>query len=308
MTFWKPDFSAKELLISKRIPAAERKLKRVLKLEDNLLAHPLALFPNLEQGLNPELFEEVVDILDPDLLDMLVSEGSSEKSSRKMSSTENDKPDVKPEIHTAEVNDEIFDYATILRKKKNQGLDIKTAELEQHEKKIKNIANNFCQWSESLGEGGPCLEEETIEALFASGYSQAKQASGPVHVIELSSIPPELRTQAGLGSIQPTKERSLDEMHKKVKNNSKKFKYGAWYMKPNTWKKETQSDRIDPDLQKAPLDSEQQKKTEKLHAKIATLHGAKAFRKYLEENSRKRPEFMNTIAELQDNGEKNFTL
>ena len=51
--------SAKEILISKRIPAAERKLKRVLKLEDNLLAHPLALFPNLEQGLNPELFEEV---------------------------------------------------------------------------------------------------------------------------------------------------------------------------------------------------------------------------------------------------------
>ena len=42
-------------------------------------------------------------------------------------------------------------------------------------------------------------------------------------------------------------------MHKKVKNNSKKIKYGAWYMKPNTWKRETQSDRIDPDLQKAPL-------------------------------------------------------
>ena len=38
------------------------------------MAHPLALFPDLEQGLNPELYEEIVDILDPDLLDMLGSE------------------------------------------------------------------------------------------------------------------------------------------------------------------------------------------------------------------------------------------
>ena len=41
-------------------------------------------------------------------------------------------------------------------------------------------------------------EEETIEALFASGYSQAKQTTGPVHVVELNSIPPELRSRAGL--------------------------------------------------------------------------------------------------------------
>ena len=55
-------------------------------------------------------------------------------------------------------------------------------------------------------------------------------------------------------------------------------------------------------------DAEQRKKTEKLHTKIASLHGAKAFRKYLEENSRKKPEFMNTIAKLQDQNDQRYNL
>ena len=48
-----------------------------MQLEENLLAHPLALFPDLEEGLNPELYEEIVDILDPDLLDIIGSEDGS---------------------------------------------------------------------------------------------------------------------------------------------------------------------------------------------------------------------------------------
>ena len=31
----------------------------MIQLEENLLAHPLALFPNLEQGINPDLYEEI---------------------------------------------------------------------------------------------------------------------------------------------------------------------------------------------------------------------------------------------------------
>ena len=70
-------------------------------------------------------------------------------------------------------------------------------------------------------------------------------------MIELSSIPPELRTQAGLGNIQKVKEKSLDEMHKR-ENIPNKYSYGAWYMKPNTWKRKNKSIRDDPDLQKLP--------------------------------------------------------
>ena len=66
-----------ERLFSNKIPATDRKWKRIMQLEENLLAHPLALFPDLEEGLNPELYEEIVDILDPDLLDIIGSEDGS---------------------------------------------------------------------------------------------------------------------------------------------------------------------------------------------------------------------------------------
>lgn len=52
-------FSPEEIIYSSKIPNAERKWKRVIQLEENLLAHPLALFPNLEQGINPDLYEEI---------------------------------------------------------------------------------------------------------------------------------------------------------------------------------------------------------------------------------------------------------
>lgn len=45
----------------------------------------------------------------------------------------------------------------LLRKKRATGLEHKTAELEEHEEKIKKIARDFCEWSNSLGEGGPNL-------------------------------------------------------------------------------------------------------------------------------------------------------
>ena len=69
-----------EAYYSKQIPAADRRRRRVAELEKNLLGHPLALFPTLENGLSPELYEEIVDILDPDLLDMAESETSQSGS------------------------------------------------------------------------------------------------------------------------------------------------------------------------------------------------------------------------------------
>ena len=177
-----------------------------------------------------------VDILDPDLLDMIGSDDESDGSNDSETSVQPKQGDSEDLLNTS--LDSILsegtklDYSRILKKNKNQGVASKTAELELHERKIKNIAKEFCKWSEELGEGGPCLEEETIEALFASGYSQAKQSSGPVHVVELNSIPPELRAKAGL--TIGDKHTKLEELHKSVEKPAK-YRYGAWYLKPETW-------------------------------------------------------------------------
>jgi len=319
--FQAKNLSASERLYSTKIPAAERKWRRVLQLEENLLAHPLALFPDLEQGLNPELYEEIVDILDPDLLDILESDGSSTIQSE-------DKSILSGELETSEHGIEVAksirkksksklsktsmkstssnDLLRHLQKKRLTGADSKTAEMEEHENKIKQIAQDFCKWTDSLGEGGPTLEEETIEALFASGYSQAKQTSGPVHVVELNSIPPELRVKAGLSptggdNTRPsTREDRLTDLHAS-QNRPKKIRYGAWYLEPDTWEKlENGAPLVDPEEIAKRNNNDSAQKITELHTQISKLHGAKAFRGYLEKNNRKKPEFMKNVIDIQD--------
>ena len=51
----------------------------------------------------------------------------------------------------------MVDFMKLLKKKRASGLEHKTAELEEHEEKIKKIARDFCDWSDSLGDGGPSL-------------------------------------------------------------------------------------------------------------------------------------------------------
>ena len=66
------------------------------------------------------------------------------------SETSDDKPNDKSQKSA-------IDFMKLLRKKRATGLEHKTAELEEHEEKIKKIARDFCEWSNSLGEGGPNL-------------------------------------------------------------------------------------------------------------------------------------------------------
>jgi len=298
--------SPEEIIYSSKIPNAERKWKRVIQLEENLLAHPLALFPNLEQGINPDLYEEIVDILDPDLLDMIGSDDESEASNQSENMVQPKQEDsedlLNASLDSIQSENTKLDYSRILKKNKNQGVASKTAELELHERKIKNIAKEFCKWSEELGEGGPCLEEETIEALFASGYSQAKQSSGPVHVVELNSIPPELRAKAGL--TIGDKQTKLEELHKSVEKPAK-YRYGAWYLKPETWTRLEKSEMLkDPNANESDETTESRKHAQLLHAQLAPLHGAKAFRQYLERTGKKKPEFIKEISKIQDDTQK----
>jgi len=287
-----------EAYYSKQIPAADRRRRRVAELEKNLLGHPLALFPTLENGLSPELYEEIVDILDPDLLDMAESETSQSGSQ----STESD-GDISVAVESMSIDDKpeaSIPYEKLFRKKRNPTDNIKTLELERHEKKIKDIAQGFVEWSKMLGEDGPSLGEDTIQALFASGYSQSKQTTSSVHVVELGSIPPELRVQAGLQPVPPDPCSKLNNMHKSDKK-PQQHRYGAWYLKPETWKRlEKDEPIIDPEEIARNENNEAKKAAHDLHVELAPLHGTVAFRKYLDTMGRKKPEFMKEIAKIQD--------
>ena len=56
-------------------------------------------------------------------------------------------------------------YEKLFRKKWTPTDNIKTLELERHERKIKQIAKDFIHWSKVLGEDGPELSEDTIQVI-----------------------------------------------------------------------------------------------------------------------------------------------
>ena len=57
-------------------------------------------------------------------------------------------------------------YEKLFRKKRTPTDNIKTLELERHERKIKQIAKDFIDWSKVLGEDGPELSEDTIQVSY----------------------------------------------------------------------------------------------------------------------------------------------
>ena len=63
---------------------------------------------------------------------------------------------------------------------------------------INNVTKEFCDWVASLGGDTNNIEESTITSLFASGYETKPALSVPIHVVELTNVPPELRMSANV--------------------------------------------------------------------------------------------------------------
>ena len=68
---------------------------------------------------------------------------------------------------------------------------------------IKTVTRDFCEWVASLGGEANNIEESTITSLFASGYETKPALSVPIHVVELTNVPPELRMSTRIQSDTP---------------------------------------------------------------------------------------------------------
>ena len=71
---------------------------------------------------------------------------------------------------------------------------------------IKAVTKDFCDWVASLGGDTNNIEESTITSLFASGYETKPALSVPIHVVELTNVPPELRMSANVPKESDKKE------------------------------------------------------------------------------------------------------
>ena len=68
---------------------------------------------------------------------------------------------------------------------------------------IKSVTKDFCDWVASLGGEANNIEESTITSLFASGYETKPALSVPIHVVELTNVPPELRLSTRIQAETP---------------------------------------------------------------------------------------------------------
>lgn len=203
------------------------------QVEKTLSEHPLLLLPDLDDSLPTELYEDVVDILDPSLLEMLENGAfvqSDSLDSYESSSTISRNSD-----------DNIPNYSAFLEKR-NKIARMKD-NYETYDRKASKLINDFCLFARTLGDDGPSFPEESIAELFAPAFRKHKARSA-VQVVQLGTIPLELRAMAGLQPVPPDPTSKIDP-NANTRKKTDKYRFGAWYLKPNTWKRLLKEDKLE---------------------------------------------------------------
>ncbi|XP_039264969.2 protein FAM47E-like [Styela clava] len=323
-------------VFSKSLPLQEERRNYIDEMEFGLAQHPLALYPHLEEGMPPELFEEVVNILDPEMN----PEAETDEESTATSATRDviiegsaagDLMTSSEDKHTVsfdlielqqDKNKPKNPYKWILQRNMTQKDDKKGSKKRptspSQDEHIKKVTKEFCDWVAGLGGESNNVEESTIMSLFASGYETKPALSVPIHVVELTNVPMELRLSAGLSPIGSGRKSALSSAATTSSTEAKKYgaenqkympswvkvKYGAWYLDPKSWTPRADGDPLeDPEEVKRREQSESKKKSDEMDAQLSPLHGAKAFRQFLERGNRRKPDFMVKVTDLQDEAE-----
>jgi hypothetical protein len=71
---------------------------------------------------------------------------------------------------------------------------------QSQESHIKKVTEDFCDWVRSLG-GENNIDPVTLGSLFASGHETKPALSVPIHVVDYTNIPSELRTAVSVGKM-----------------------------------------------------------------------------------------------------------
>ncbi|EDO35420.1 predicted protein [Nematostella vectensis] len=306
-------FTKTEAVYSKALPLQQQRREHVEDIEFNLTQHPLALFPHLEESLPPDVFEDVVGVLDPEMnIDSDAEDDTFEDT------TEDSEEDAKPASVRGSQSAKSMDskqssesrqskrptYKWLPKHDENQKEERARASRKKPDSpttdtRIEDVTREFCSWVAGLGGESNNIEESTVMSLFASGYETKPALSVPIHVVELTNVPPELRMNTGSPS-KPSDTRIADTTTTKpfpgYQPSWVKVKYGAWYLNPKTWKaRPDQEQLLDPKEQQDKTLSEAKVKSQKLDAVLATMHGAKLLKDFVDRKNTRVPEFLKVV-------------
>ncbi|CAF0743268.1 unnamed protein product [Didymodactylos carnosus] len=201
-------------------------------------------------------------------------------------------------------------------KQASQGPSSDESEAMAMESRLRVVSEEFCNWLHSLGgESNVDIDPSVVRNLFSTAYDTKPALSVPIKIVEMTRIPVELREGAqetmlpsdleeasisgdkNLKSLSnkqahPTQTRIVDE-----KQNRQKYRYGAWYLPKELWKKALKDEELqDPKVLKEELEDVTRQREEQINARLAPLHGVKAFKEYLQEkNFRRLPKIFDEI-------------
>jgi hypothetical protein len=324
----KPNFTKHETCYSKVSPMQRQRQENVEMLERALKQHPLALYPHLEECLPPELFEDVVGVLDPEMV--VHDDSGTDKADSISVVSSTDRPavgDVAPTLDDpssmlppgpddGKVRNPYrwlpdMEESEKRDKKGAQDQRAKTFLKSEDDEHVKSVTQEFCDWVASLGGDSNNIEESTITSLFASGYETKPALSVPIHVVELANVPPELRMSAAPASQtqSPARPHTAGSTSRQPHSGESepyrpswvKYKYGAWYLEPTLWRRRPATEPMrDPDDTKDKEVSEAKQKSLELDYDLAPMHGVKLFKDFVDKKDTRRPEFLDHVADIKE--------
>ncbi|KAG1957121.1 protein FAM47E [Pimephales promelas] len=277
--------SKTQVCYSKQNPQSQAQREFIDAVEHKLKQHPLALYPHLESGLTPELFDQVLSVLDPDMcvkeeLSITSSTKKTEHLEENRAQCEFSTPEtIKPSINIKPQKEKCIDARPrnpykwqrlkgTLGVRDDQLVSVKHLHsIAQDDQQM--ITKLFCEWITSLGGETSDLTESTILDLFKSDYE--KKPSMTSHINKNNPN----QTTAKLQS-------SVEEHHngQRVKAYKPNRPQGA--TDPQALAKITGSLDFEEQL------SEQDKE-------LKQIHGIQAFREFIIKKGVRMPRFLSAV-------------
>nr|XP_006133947.1 protein FAM47E-like isoform X1 [Pelodiscus sinensis] len=301
---------------SKLSPLQKARRDLIAQTEYCLSQHPLALYPHLEDSVPPELFEEVVAILDPEM--HVNNEAGYKDCDGESHTPQKLQPQQEEERESKEMSSKPSALSKKAKGKNAQYTYLSKKEVAAREKKaslsysplldenVRRVTKEFCDWVASLEGEKYKVDEATILSLFDTRYESKPVLSVPIHVVELHNVPAELRKYV---SVSPPSTAVKSPLHTRchpclAKDPSQpkreKIRYGAWYLEPKTWRKQRANEPLeDPN---ATVDTFQilRNQLSAKDAEFMQLHGTRAFQEFLERKGYRKPAFLLQMLAAQD--------
>ncbi|XP_067894620.1 LOW QUALITY PROTEIN: protein FAM47E [Heterodontus francisci] len=288
-----------QICFSKSLPLQQTKREQMEEIEYGLSQHPLALYPHLEEGMPPEIFEEIVGILDPEMLLMGEEICTEAPAEVKQQVT---KPKMQEKVRNIKCSEDSEEskhrnpYKWILLRgteNEDQSTELKWDAKPDHKEEIKQITKEFCDWVASLGGENNNIEESTILSLLPVIMRPILPLLF-LFKMELTNIPPELRMTVGTPPPLPSvKLRKTIDSEESTHPNGFKYIYGTWYLDPKTWiKRRADEPLVDPNFVPKEDESYLPEGAGAKDEEIRRLHATISFKNFIEAKGHREPEFL----------------